>query len=159
MIGVESAAQMLAACESELPCDIAIFAAAVADWRVAQVAAEKIKKSEGRIPALAMVENPDILATVARRAQQRPAIVVGFAAETSDVVNQARAKLAAKGCDLIVANDVSAASGVFGGDRNKVHIVSAAGVEIWPDMPKQDVARKLMDLLAARLPPRAKAAE
>ena len=159
MIPVESAADMLAACEAELPCDIAIFAAAVADWRVAQVAGEKIKKSEGRIPVLAMVENPDILATIARRAQQRPAIVVGFAAETSDIVNQARAKLATKGCDLIVANDVSAASGVFGADRNKVHIVSAAGVEIWPDMPKQDVARKLMDMLAARLPPRAKAAE
>jgi phosphopantothenoylcysteine decarboxylase/phosphopantothenate--cysteine ligase len=159
MMPVESAAQMLAACESELPCDIAIFAAAVADWRVAQVAGEKIKKIEGRIPSLAMVENPDILATIAKRGQQRPAIVVGFAAETSDVVNQARAKLAAKGCDLIVANDVSAAKGVFGGDRNKVHIVSAAGVEIWPDMPKQEVARKLMDMLAARLPSRAKAAE
>ena len=159
MIPVESAADMLAACESELPCDIAIFAAAVADWRVAQVAGEKIKKSEGRIPSLAMVENPDILATIARRRDMRPAIVVGFAAETSDVVSQARAKLATKGCDLIVANDVSAAKGVFGGDRNKVHIVSAAGVEIWPEMPKQEVARKLMDLLAARLPPRAKAAE
>jgi phosphopantothenoylcysteine decarboxylase/phosphopantothenate--cysteine ligase len=159
MIPVENAAQMLAACESELPCDIAIFAAAVADWRVAQVAGEKIKKIEGRIPSLAMVENPDILATIAKRGQQRPAIVVGFAAETSDVVNQARAKLAAKGCDLIVANDVSAAKGVFGGDRNKVHIVSAAGVEIWPDMTKQEVARKLMDMLGRRLPPRAKAAE
>jgi phosphopantothenoylcysteine decarboxylase/phosphopantothenate--cysteine ligase len=159
MIPVESAAQMLAACESALPCDIAIFAAAVADWRVAQVAGEKIKKSEGRVPALAMVENPDILATIARRTQQRPAVVVGFAAETSDIVNQARVKLAAKGCDLIVANDVSAVSGVFGGDRNKVYIVSAAGVENWPDMPKQDVARKLMDMLGRRLPPRAKAAE
>lgn len=159
MIAVESAAQMLAACEKELPCDIAIFAAAVADWRVAHVAGEKIKKSEGRIPALAMVENPDILATVARRREMRPAIVVGFAAETSDIVNQARAKLATKGCDVIVANDVSASSGVFGGDRNQVHIVSAAGVESWPDMPKQEVARKLMDMLGRRLPPRAKAAE
>jgi phosphopantothenoylcysteine decarboxylase / phosphopantothenate---cysteine ligase len=159
MTPVESARDMMAACEGELPCDIAIFAAAVADWRVAQVASEKIKKSEGRIPALAMVENPDILATFAKRRDRRPTLVVGFAAETSDVVNQARAKLAAKGCDLIVANDVSAASGVLGGDRNKVHIVSARGVEIWPSMTKQEVARKLMDMLARSLPAKSQAAE
>lgn len=148
---VETADQMLRVCEGELPCDIAIFAAAVADWRVANVAAEKIKKDNGRIPALAMVENPDVLKAIATRRQKRPALVVGFAAETEKVVDHAREKLARKGCDMIVANDVSADRGVFGGDHNKVHIVTAHGVEIWPDMPKRDVARKLMEKLAVEL--------
>lgn len=156
---VESAAEMLTACEEELPCDIAIFAAAVADWRVAHVAAEKIKKEQGRAPALAMVENPDILRTIATRPDKRPGLVVGFAAETEKVIEHAREKLARKGCDLIVANDVSAASGVFGGDRNKVHLVTAHGVEIWPDMSKAEVAQRLMHKLAGELTARAKAAE
>ena len=159
MMPAESAEQMLKICEGELPCDIAIFAAAVADWRVAHVAGEKIKKAEGRAPALAMVENPDILQTIAKRKSKRPIIVVGFAAETEKVVDHAREKLSRKGCDLIVANDVSATSGVFGSDNNKVHIVSNLGVEIWPAMSKRDVARKLMERLAGDLAAKLKAAE
>jgi len=152
MIPVETAEEMLKACENELPCDIAIFCAAVADWRVARVATEKIKKAEGRAPSLAMVENPDILRTIATRTDKRPKLVVGFAAETEKVVEHAREKLAKKGCDVIIANDVSPESGVFGGDRNKVHVVSAQGVEIWPEMTKQEVARRLMDKLSELLP-------
>lgn len=148
---VESAEQMLKACEGELPCDIAIFAAAVADWRVANAAAEKIKKDNGRLPALAMVENPDILKTIAQRKDKRPAIVVGFAAETERVAEHAREKLARKGCDMIIANDVSATTGVFGGDNNKVHVITPLGAEIWPEMSKRDVARKLMEKLAHEL--------
>ena len=159
MIPVESAEQMLKACRDEMPCDIAIFAAAVADWRVAHVASEKIKKNEGRAPALAMVENPDILRTIATLGETRPSLVVGFAAETEKIVEHAREKLQRKGCDLIVANDVSAASGVFGGDHNKVHIVSPQGVEIWPGMSKRDVARRLMQKLADQLISVTKAAE
>ncbi len=148
---VESAEQMLKACEGELPCDIAIFAAAVADWRVANAAAEKIKKDNGRVPALAMVENPDILKTIAQRKDKRPAIVVGFAAETEKVMEHAREKMARKGCDMIIANDVSATTGVFGGDNNKVHVMTPLGAEIWPEMSKRDVARKLMEKLAHEL--------
>jgi phosphopantothenoylcysteine decarboxylase/phosphopantothenate--cysteine ligase len=151
MMPVESADQMLQACEGELPCDIAIFAAAVADWRLAHVATEKIKKEAGRAPPLAMVENPDILKTIATRKSQRPTIVVGFAAETEKIVEHAREKLAKKGCDMIIANDVSAASGVFGGDNNKVHVVTPLGVEIWPAMSKRDVAARLMARLAEDL--------
>ncbi len=108
-----------------MPCDIAIFAAAVADWRVANVADEKIKKSGGDVPTLAMAENPDILKTIATLKDKRPRLVVGFAAETEKVIEHAKAKLAKKGCDLIVANDVSPETGVFGGDSNSVHIVTA----------------------------------
>jgi phosphopantothenoylcysteine decarboxylase/phosphopantothenate--cysteine ligase len=156
---VESAADMLTACEEELPCDIAIFTAAVADWRVAQAAAEKIKKSAGRAPTLTMVENPDILRTIATDAEKRPAIVIGFAAETEKVVEHARDKLFSKGCDMIVANDVGAETGVFGGDRNKVHIVTREGVEAWPDMSKREIGVRLMRELAGRLAEPAKAAE
>jgi phosphopantothenoylcysteine decarboxylase/phosphopantothenate--cysteine ligase len=151
IVPVESATDMLKACESELPCDIAIFAAAVADWRVAKVAGEKIKKGKGVPPGLVMVENPDILKTIAGRRAKRPRLVVGFAAETEKVIANARDKLARKGCDLIVANDVSAGKGVFGGDRNTVHIVTRDGVENWPDLSKQEVANRLMDRLAALL--------
>jgi phosphopantothenoylcysteine decarboxylase/phosphopantothenate--cysteine ligase len=156
---VETAQEMLKACEGELPCDIAIFAAAVADWRVDSAAAEKLKKQAGGPPELRLVENPDILKTIATRKTKRPALVVGFAAETENVIDNARDKLQRKGCDLIVANDVGPGKGVFGGDRNIVHLVSARGVETWPEMSKQEVARQLMDMLAARLPPIAKAAE
>ncbi|MGH6830909.1 MAG: bifunctional phosphopantothenoylcysteine decarboxylase/phosphopantothenate--cysteine ligase CoaBC, partial [Methylocella sp.] len=159
MIPVESAEQMLRACEGELPCDIAIFAAAVADWRAVHVADEKIKKNDGGAPSLAVIENPDILRTIAARKDKRPMIVVGFAAETEKIVEHAREKLVRKGCDLIVANDVSAGAGVFGGDRNKVHIVTPKGVETWPDMSKRDVARRLMRKLADTLLATAKAAE
>lgn len=149
---VETAQEMLDTCLGELPADIAIFSAAVADWRVAQQAEEKLKKGPDGPPALVLAENPDILATVARHAD-RPGLVVGFAAETEKVVEHARHKLVKKGCDLIVANDVSVDSGVFGGDRNRVHLISAAGVESWPEMTKAEVASGLMDRLAEMLLP------
>lgn len=146
-VHVESAREMLAAVESALPADIAIFAAAVADWHVASEAEQKIKK-DGSLPALPLVENPDILATIARRRQARPPLVVGFAAETERVIEHAQAKLARKGCDLVVANNVSAAHGVMGGDRNTVHLVGASGVETWPTLGKDEVARRLVARLA-----------
>ena len=146
---VETAREMLAAVEAALPADIFIGAAAVADWRV-EAAPDKIKKQQGAgAPALALVENPDILARVAAREAGRPALVVGFAAETRDLSRHAREKLARKGCDLIVANDVSA--GVFGADENEVHIVSANGVERWPRLDKEAVAARLVRLLAREL--------
>jgi phosphopantothenoylcysteine decarboxylase/phosphopantothenate--cysteine ligase len=111
-----------------------------------------MKKDGGALAPLSLVENPDILATVARRNQGRPALVVGFAAETDNVIAHATAKLAKKGCDLIVANDVSAATGVMGGDRNTVHLVSASGVETWPTLGKDEVARRLVAHLAALAP-------
>jgi phosphopantothenoylcysteine decarboxylase / phosphopantothenate---cysteine ligase len=155
---VETAQEMLAACEGEMPADIAIFTAAVADWRVAGQAPEKLKKSGGKPPVLTLAENPDILATISRRSP-RPEIVVGFAAETERVTEHAAAKLKNKGCDLILANDVSEGSGVFGGDRNKVHLVSGSGIESWPEMSKDEVARRLMERLAQMLAPQRKAAE
>ena len=158
MMPVVSAEQMLKICEGELPCDIAIFTAAVVDWRAAHVAGEKIKKRDGPSPALATIENPDILKIIATRKDKRPALVVGFAAETEKIVEHAREKLNKKGCDMIVANDVSAGAGVFGGDRNEVHIVTPQGVETWPDMPKRDVAHRLMQKLADTLLAAAKAA-
>jgi phosphopantothenoylcysteine decarboxylase/phosphopantothenate--cysteine ligase len=148
MVRVESARDMLAAVEEALPADIGIFAAAVADWRVANAGTQKIKKNGGSLPDLALTENPDILATIAHRNAGRPDLVVGFAAETQNVIDNARAKLARKGCDLIVANDVSPESGVMGGDRNAVHLVSALGVETWPTLSKTEVAEKLMAHLA-----------
>ncbi|MGB8314584.1 MAG: bifunctional phosphopantothenoylcysteine decarboxylase/phosphopantothenate--cysteine ligase CoaBC, partial [Aestuariivirga sp.] len=151
MIPVTSAVEMLAASERELPCDIAIFTAAVADWRVAQEKDQKIKKDGSGNPNLQLVENPDILQAIAKHASKRPALVVGFAAETENVVENARAKLKKKGCDLIVANDVSKERGVFGGDQNRVQLVSTSGVENWAPMSKQEVARRLMQLLATQL--------
>lgn len=150
-VHVESARQMLAAVEAALPADIAVFAAAVADWRVADIAAGKIKKGAGGPPTLAFVENPDILATIARRKDGRPGLVVGFAAETDDVLGNARAKLTRKGCDLIVANDVSAGTDTFGGDSNLVHIVTSDGLETWERQSKDAVAEALISLLAHRI--------
>jgi phosphopantothenoylcysteine decarboxylase/phosphopantothenate--cysteine ligase len=153
---VETARQMQAAVLELLPADAAVFVAAVADWRTDNAAGQKIKKVAGSAPpTLAMVENPDILATVGHHAN-RPALVVGFAAETADLVANAQAKLARKGADFIVANDVSPASGiggsgVMGGDRNLVRIVSAAGIEEWPEMTKEGVAERLAALIADRL--------
>lgn len=149
LIPVETAQEMMQAVEAALPADIAIFAAAVADWRVAEAGAQKIKKQAGAMPHFTLTENPDILATIARRTVDRPALVIGFAAETENVIDHARAKLARKGCDLIVANDVSPQTGVMGGDRNRVHLVSAAGVETWPDMAKDEVARALIGRIGA----------
>ncbi len=148
---VETAREMLAAVESVLPADVAVMAAAVADWRVASEASEKIKKGPDGAPTLAFVENPDILATVGRHSTLRPRLVVGFAAETENLVANAGVKLAKKGADLIVANDVSPETGIMGGDRNTVRIVEATGVTDWPDLPKEDVARRLVELIAERL--------
>jgi phosphopantothenoylcysteine decarboxylase/phosphopantothenate--cysteine ligase len=148
VVRVETAREMLSAVERALPADVAVFAAAVADWRAAGEAGQKIKK-DGSAPApLALAENPDVLATVSRLRVGRPPLVVGFAAETERVVEHARAKLARKGCDLIVANDVSPEGGVMGGDRNTVHLVTAGGVETWPTMDKDEVARRLVERLA-----------
>ncbi len=152
MIPVTSAVEMLTASERELPCDIAIFAAAVADWRAAEEKNQKIKKDKNGVASLQLVENPDILQTIAKRSSKRPKLVVGFAAETENLLDNAREKLKKKGCDLIVANDVSKARGVFGGEQNTVQLVSASGVESWGLMSKQDVALRLMQQLAAQLP-------
>ncbi len=150
---VVTAAEMLKACEASLPADIAIFTAAVADWRVDNVAGEKLKKSaDGKAPMLNFAENPDILKTIAAKAKTRPKLVVGFAAETENVIDNAKAKLQRKGCDLIVANDVSADKGVFGGDANTVHVISKSGVESWPSLSKHEVAKRLMEKLAGLLP-------
>ena len=151
MIPVTSATEMLTASERELPCDIAIFTAAVADWRVAEEKDQKIKKDKSGMPSLQLVENPDILQTIAKRTAKRPKLVVGFAAETENLVENAREKLKKKGCDLIIANDVSKERGVFGGDQNTVQLVSASGVESWGLLSKQDVAQRLMQLLAKQL--------
>jgi phosphopantothenoylcysteine decarboxylase/phosphopantothenate--cysteine ligase len=150
VVHVESARQMLAACEAALPADVAVCAAAVADWRV-EAAAQKLKKKGGAPPALRLVENPDILATLSQSGNRRPRLVVGFAAETEDVVAQARAKRARKGCDWILANDVSPAAGTFGGDANTVHVIDAAGVEDWPPLTKREVAERLAERIAAAL--------
>ena len=151
MMPIETARDMLKLCEDEMPADIAIFAAAVADWRVEKAAGEKMKKGSGGPPRLTLAENPDILRTIATRKTGRPAIVVGFAAETEHVIQHATEKLGRKGCDVIVANDVSPESGVFGGDRNKVHLVTRNSVESWPEMTKREVAQRLMEQLAAML--------
>ena len=145
-IEIETAREMLAACEAALPADIAVCVAAVADWRPDAVGAAKIKKGAGGPPAIALVENPDILATLSKGAH-RPKLVVGFAAETDNVEAHAQAKLARKGCDWIVANDVSIA-GTMGGDDNAVAIVSASGVERWERVHKSEVARKLAARMA-----------
>jgi phosphopantothenoylcysteine decarboxylase/phosphopantothenate--cysteine ligase len=145
VIKVESAREMLDAVEQELPADVAIFAAAVADWRVANAAQQKLKKQSGKpIPELPLIENPDILATIAKRKNQRPKLVIGFAAETENITANAKAKLIKKGCDWILANDVSPQSGVMGGDRNAITLVTAAGAETWPPQSKEEVASQLV---------------
>lgn len=148
-VDVETAEEMLAAVENALPADVAVFSAAVADWRVADNADAKLKKSAGT-PTLTLSENPDILKTIASRAD-RPALVVGFAAETGDAAAKGQEKRAAKGCDWIVANDVSAGTGVFGGDANTVTLVTGEGAETWPRMSKAEVARRLMERVAGAL--------
>ena len=150
-VHVERAEEMRDAVEQLLPADAAVFVAAVADWRTDLSSAEKIKKEPGKgAPALQMVENPDILAGVGHH-RNRPYLVVGFAAETQNLLHNAEAKLKKKGADFIVANDVSHESGVMGGDRNRVRIVSASGVDEWPDMTKDEVAARLAALIAERL--------
>jgi phosphopantothenoylcysteine decarboxylase/phosphopantothenate--cysteine ligase len=157
VVRVESARDMLAAVERALPTDIAIFAAAVADWRVAHESGQKMKKDGSGPPKLAMTENPDILSTIAHLKAKRPPLVIGFAAETEHVVEHAKAKLKRKGCDWILANDVSAESGVMGGDLNRIHLVTADGVEDWPTQSKDDVARMLVARIVARLDDKAAA--
>jgi phosphopantothenoylcysteine decarboxylase/phosphopantothenate--cysteine ligase len=151
IVKVASAQDMLAAVTKALPADVAVFAAAVADWRPARPHANKIKKGAGGAPKLALTENPDILATVAHDPRRRPRLVIGFAAETDRIIEHAKAKLARKGCDWILANDVSAESGVMGGDHNTVHLVTAQGVESWPPQSKGDVARALIARIAETL--------
>lgn len=146
---VETAREMLAACEAALPADVAICAAAVADWRAASDAEQKLKKQPGAgAPEIALVENPDILATLSQLQNNRPPLVVGFAAETEKVIEHAQSKRARKRCDWIVANDVSPATGVMGGDLNTVHLITGAGQEDWPLLPKQAVAERLARRIA-----------
>ena len=153
---VETAREMLAACEAALPVDIAVCAAAVADWRVADESERKLKKGAGGPPTLALTENPDILATLARAGARRPRLVIGFAAETGDVVEYATAKRVRKGCDWIIANDVSTGTGTFGGDDNTVYLIRDEGVEPWPTLGKDAVAMRLAEAVAAHFskPPR-----
>ncbi|HLY90864.1 MAG TPA: bifunctional phosphopantothenoylcysteine decarboxylase/phosphopantothenate--cysteine ligase CoaBC [Acetobacteraceae bacterium] len=149
---VESAQQMLDACQNALPVDAAVFAAAVADWRVASTSKGKIKKVPGEAaPALELVPNPDILATIAAVGPRRPRLVVGFAAETDDLMQNAQAKRVRKNADWIVANDVSPATGIMGGEENAVHLITGDGVEDWPRLAKQEVARRLAERIAQTL--------
>lgn len=148
---VETAAEMLAACEAALPADVAVFAAAVADWRVAESSAQKIKKSGADGPALTLIPNADILALLSQPGPRRPRLVIGFAAETERVVEHAMAKRARKGCDWIVANDVSPATGIMGGAANEVQVISESGAEAWPMMSKVAVAERLAGRIAAAL--------
>jgi phosphopantothenoylcysteine decarboxylase/phosphopantothenate--cysteine ligase len=151
VVKIETARQMLDAVEKALPADVAIFAAAVADWRTEKPSDSKIKKQQGQTPTLKFVENPDILSTIAHRKSGRPRLVIGFAAETDDVIANAKAKLAKKGCDWILANDVSPETGIMGGDANTIHLISAGGVEDWPPQSKDDVAHMLVERVIAAL--------
>jgi len=148
LINVETALEMQAACEAALPVDVAVMTAAVADWRAQSPANSKLKKSESGPPSLALTENPDILAGLAKHAK-RPRLLIGFAAETENLLAYGAEKRARKGCDWIIANDVS--SGVFGTDRNSVHLITAAGTESWPELSKDDVAARLTVLISKAL--------
>ncbi len=151
VIHVETAEQMLDACRAALPVDVAVCAAAVADWKVASPSSQKIKKTGGKPPTLMLAENPDILAAISHEPERRPKLVVGFAAETENVIANAVAKRKKKGCDWIVANDVSAGTGTFGGDTNTVHVIDERGAETWPELPKDEVARRLARRIASHL--------
>ena len=151
VVAVQSAAEMLQAVRNALPVDAGVFAAAVADWRVKRESNSKIKKQDGKLPILEFAENPDILADVSQMKKDRPGLVVGFAAETDDVIANATAKRKRKGCDWIVANDVSPETGIMGGTENAVHLITDQGVEDWPRMGKGEVARQLAERIAAAL--------
>lgn len=152
VVKVETATEMQSAVAAALPADAAVFAAAVADWRLAKTADQKMKKERsGKLPTLVFAENPDILAQISQMKTGRPRLVVGFAAETEDVVGNATAKRMRKGCDWIVANDVSVGTGIMGGAENAVMLISAAGVDVWPRMQKTEVARKLALRIAEAL--------
>ncbi len=164
LVSVETAREMLQATKDVLPVDIAICAAAVADWRVAQEGGQKIKKNGGSLPQLDLVEHPDILKTISRPGPKRPQLVIGFAAETQNLLKNAQKKLRAKGCDWIVANDVSPASGTFGGEQNKVLIIRAMNdeegdYEEWPLLDKDEVAVRLMRTVAKSFSNKNQAAE
>ena len=160
VVPVVTAGEMLEAAKRALPADVAIFAAAVADWRAAAPKADKIKKQgSGEPPALKLVENPDILRSIAQTGEARPRLVIGFAAETTDVLVHGKKKLKSKNADWIIANDVSPETGVMGGDRNTVHLISSAGVESWPEMTKSDVAERLLERAAQFLAHKRMAAE
>ncbi|MEI8395211.1 MAG: bifunctional phosphopantothenoylcysteine decarboxylase/phosphopantothenate--cysteine ligase CoaBC [Rhodospirillaceae bacterium] len=152
MVRIETAVQMLAACQASLPVDVAVCAAAVADWRVREAASHKLKKDKGEMPLLELVENPDILASLSRSGAARPALVIGFAAETRDIIEHASAKLARKGCDWIIANDVGTGTGTFGGARNTVHILrhgtDGISVEDWPQLSKVSIGERLAVAIA-----------
>jgi phosphopantothenoylcysteine decarboxylase/phosphopantothenate--cysteine ligase len=149
---IETAREMLEAVQKALPVDVAIFAAAVADWRVANASEQKIKKKHGHAtPDLPLTENPDILSTIAHRKAQRPKLVIGFAAETENVAANAKDKLKRKGCDWVLANDVSPQTGIMGGDRNTIQLVTTSGVEPWPPLSKENVAAKLIARIAEYL--------
>ena len=151
VVHVESAREMLEASRQALPVDVAVCAAAVSDWRVAEAAGQKLKKNGGGPPSLALTENPDILKTLGEAGNLRPRLLVGFAAETEKVVEHAKAKRKKKGADWILANDVSPATGTFGGDANLVHLIDDGGVEDWPRMSKEEVARRLAERIAETL--------
>ncbi|MFG6559884.1 bifunctional phosphopantothenoylcysteine decarboxylase/phosphopantothenate--cysteine ligase CoaBC [Sulfitobacter sp. 1A15299] len=151
VVPVQTAQEMMQAVEAALPADAAVFAAAVADWHVQGAGDRKLKKSKGGLPSLSFAENPDILKTISQRGEGRPPLVVGFAAETDDVLAHAKAKRARKGCDWIVANDVSPATGIMGGCENAVTLITDAGAEDWPRMGKDAVAARLAERIAAAL--------
>lgn len=149
---IETARQMLDACQAALPADAAVFCAAVADWRVQSETDQKLKKTPGGAPpALALTPNPDILATIAAAGPTRPRLVVGFAAETHDMLTHAQDKRRRKNADWIVANDVSPATGIMGGTENEIHLVSETGIEPWPRLGKDEVAARLADRIAKAL--------
>jgi len=151
LVKVQTACEMLAACESALPVDVAVFTAAVSDWRPDKMFNSKLKKREGgSVPDIRLTANPDILSNIANGAN-RPTLVIGFAAETENLVPNAEAKRAKKGCDWIVANDVSPVTGIMGGESNAVHLITASGVEDWPRMSKADVGRRLVGRIATAL--------
>jgi phosphopantothenoylcysteine decarboxylase/phosphopantothenate--cysteine ligase len=151
VVRIETAQEMLEAVQSALPVEAAVFAAAVADWRVARASASKMKKTKGGLPVLEFTENPDILATISQMDKGRPSLVVGFAAETDDVIDNATAKRTRKGCDWIVANDVSHETGIMGGNENDITLISQDGAEDWPRMSKEDVARRIAERIAQAL--------
>ena len=151
VVEIKTAVEMLGAVTDALPADAAVFAAAVADWRMANETASKIKKTKDGVPSLKFIENPDILRTVSRMKKRRPQLIVGFAAETDDVIANATAKRERKGCDWIVANDVSPETGIMGGNENTVTVISDAGADAWTRMTKVEVARKLAAKIAEAL--------
>jgi phosphopantothenoylcysteine decarboxylase/phosphopantothenate--cysteine ligase len=153
VVAVESAEEMLVACQAALPVEVAVCAAAVSDWRVKTQSGQKLKKKGGTPPKIELAVNPDILASLSAASNQRPRLVVGFAAETENVVAHAKAKLKAKGCNWILANDVSPGTGTFGGADNLIHLVDESGVEDWPRMSKQGVAERLARRIAVALDP------